>query len=98
MPRRSAPPAMEGGGMAARISTHHAQPLRERPRSGATPGDAAGGSGVVFGPYLRGSSESERGAEKSSRRLMGYKQMPELLAALDAQAPSQQLDMRKKAA
>jgi transposase-like protein len=39
-----------------------------------------------------------REAEKKFRRLKGHQQMPQLLAALDAQAPSPQLDMRKKAA
>ena len=39
-----------------------------------------------------------REAEKKFRRLKGYKEMPQLLAALDAYAPSQPLDMRRKAA
>jgi transposase-like protein len=39
-----------------------------------------------------------REAEKQFRRLKGYKQMPHLRAALDAHAPSPQLDMSKKAA
>ena len=39
-----------------------------------------------------------REAEMKFRRLKGYEQMPQLLAALDAHAPSEQLDTRRKAA
>ncbi len=52
-----------------------------------------GGSMIV-----RWVATAVREAEKKFRRLKGHKQMPQLLAALDAQAPSPQLDMRKKAA
>jgi putative transposase len=47
---------------------------------------------------VRWVASAVREAEKKFRRLKGYKQMPQLLAALDAHAPSPQLDMRKKAA
>jgi len=47
---------------------------------------------------VRWVASAVREAETKFRRLKGYKQMPQLLAALDVHAPSELLDKRKKAA